>query len=115
MVWRFAALHIAGQDAALAVFGITFMVVRLARNDWPDRFGARLVLVLGFVAQTIAYAGLVFATSTTASIARWGWLCDAVPMLCHDRNASLWRSRTHNGPWRADLRLGARRRIGQIA
>ncbi|MGO4717311.1 MFS transporter [Bradyrhizobium sp. 2TAF24] len=73
LVPRFAALQLAGQNLALAVFGLTFMVTRFAGSSSVDRFGARRVLLIAFVVEAAGLAGL--------SVAHTSWLalaCTAV-------------------------------------
>ncbi len=58
LVPRFAALHFAGQNFALTVFGIAFMMTRLLGSGYVDRFGAKRVLLLAFLIESAGLAGL---------------------------------------------------------
>ena len=58
---RFAALDLAGQDFALTVFGIAFMVTRFLGSGYADRLGGRRVLLAAFLIEAAGLAGLYFA------------------------------------------------------
>jgi len=64
LVPRFESLQLPGQQLALAVFGLSFITCRLVGSGWVDRFGARRVLVVSFVIEAIALAGLAVNVST---------------------------------------------------
>jgi predicted MFS family arabinose efflux permease len=55
---RFAALDFAGQNFALTVFGIAFMVTRFLGSGYAGRFGARRVLLSAFLIESAGLAGL---------------------------------------------------------
>ena len=61
LVPRFAALDLAGQDFALTVFGIAFMVTRFLGSGYADRLGGRRVLLAAFLIEAAGLAGLYFA------------------------------------------------------
>jgi MFS family permease len=58
LVPRFAALDFAGQNFALTVFGIAFMITRFLGSGYADRFGARRVLLSAFLIESAGLAGL---------------------------------------------------------
>jgi MFS family permease len=58
LVPRFAALGFAGQNFALTVFGIAFMVTRFLGSGYADRFGGRHVLLSAFLIESAGLAGL---------------------------------------------------------
>jgi len=60
LVPRFAALHFAGQNFALPVFGIAFMVTRFLGSGFAHRFGGRRVLLSAFLIESLGLAGLFF-------------------------------------------------------
>jgi MFS family permease len=61
LVPRFASLGFAGQNFALAVFGIAFMFTRFLGSGYAARFGGRRVLLSAFLIESIGLAGLSFA------------------------------------------------------
>jgi MFS family permease len=61
LVPRFAALHFAGQNFALTVFGIAFMITRFLGSGYADRFGGRRVLLSAFLIESAGLAGLSLA------------------------------------------------------
>ncbi|MDY7578801.1 MFS transporter [Herbaspirillum sp. RTI4] len=69
LVPRFAALHLAGQDLALAVFGLAFILTRFVGSPWVDRFGVRPVLFIAFLCEAAGLAGLSVAGTTAAGFA----------------------------------------------
>jgi MFS family permease len=58
LVPRFAALDFTGQNFALTVFGIAFMVTRFLGSGYADRFGGRRVLLSAFLIEAMGLAGL---------------------------------------------------------
>jgi len=58
LVPRFAALGFAGQNFALTVFGIAFMITRFLGSGYAARFGGRRVLLSAFLVESIGLAGL---------------------------------------------------------
>jgi len=58
LVPRFAALDFAGQNFALTVFGIAFMITRFLGSGYADRFGGRRVLLSAFLIESAGLAGL---------------------------------------------------------
>ncbi|MFA5947900.1 MAG: MFS transporter [Candidatus Gracilibacteria bacterium] len=58
LVPRFAALDFAGQNFALTVFGIAFMITRFLGSGYADRFGAKRVLLAAFLIESVGLAGL---------------------------------------------------------
>jgi MFS family permease len=58
LVPRFAALDFAGQNFALTVFGIAFMITRLLGSGYVDWFGPRRVLLSAFLIESVGLAGL---------------------------------------------------------
>ncbi len=60
LVPRFAALDFAGQNFALTVFGIAFIMIRFLGSGYADRFGARRVLLSAFLIEFVGLAGLFF-------------------------------------------------------
>ncbi len=58
LVPRFAALDFAGQNFALTVFGIAFMVTRFVGSGYAHRFGGRRVLLSAFLIESAGLAGL---------------------------------------------------------
>lgn len=69
LVPRFAALHLAGQDLALAVFGIAFMLTRFAGSPSVDRFGARRVILIVFLVEAAGLGGLALVQTTLPAFA----------------------------------------------
>ncbi len=61
LVPRFAALDFAGQDFALTVFGVAFMITRFLGSGYADRFGGRRVLLSAFLIESVGLAGLFLA------------------------------------------------------
>lgn len=61
LVPRFAALGFAGQNFALTVFGIAFMITRFLGSGYAARFGGRRVLLSAFVIESAGLAGLSLA------------------------------------------------------
>jgi MFS family permease len=61
LVPRFAALDFAGQNFALTVFGITFMITRFLGSGYAARFGGRRVLLSAFLIESVGLAGLSLA------------------------------------------------------
>jgi MFS family permease len=58
LVPRFAALDFAGQNFALTVFGIAFMMTRFLGSGYAARFGGRRVLLSAFLIESAGLAGL---------------------------------------------------------
>jgi MFS family permease len=58
---HFAALDFAGQNFALTVFGIAFMIARFLGSGYADRFGGRRVLLSAFLIESLGLAGLFLA------------------------------------------------------
>jgi MFS family permease len=58
LVPRFAALGFAGQNFALTVFGIAFMITRFLGSGYADRFGGRRVMLSAFLIEAAGLAGL---------------------------------------------------------
>ncbi len=58
LVPRFAALGFAGQNFALTVFGIAFMITRFLGSGYAHRFGGRRVLLSAFLIESVGLAGL---------------------------------------------------------
>jgi MFS family permease len=58
LVPRFAALDFAGQNFALTVFGIAFMITRFLGSGYAARFGGRRVLLSAFLIESVGLAGL---------------------------------------------------------
>jgi MFS family permease len=58
LVPRFAALDFAGQNFALTVFGVAFMITRFLGSGYADRFGGRRVLLSAFLIESVGLAGL---------------------------------------------------------
>ncbi|MEI9850779.1 MAG: MFS transporter [Sphingomonas sp.] len=58
LVPRFAALGFAGQNFALTVFGVAFMITRFLGSGSADRFDARRVLLSAFLIESLGLAGL---------------------------------------------------------
>jgi MFS family permease len=58
LVPRFEALDFAGQNFALTVFGVAFMMTRFLGSGYADRFGARHVLLSAFLIESVGLAGL---------------------------------------------------------
>jgi MFS family permease len=85
LVPRFAALDFAGQNFALTVFGIAFMITRFLGSGYADRFGARRVLLSAFLIESVGLAGLflthvewlAFASTALTGAGRrpTGWAC----------------------------------------
>lgn len=63
LVPRFAALHLAAQNFALAAFGVAFVATRFLGSPWVDRFGAKRVLFIALLVEATGLAGL-FVTQT---------------------------------------------------
>jgi MFS family permease len=61
LVPRFAALGFAGQDLALTVFGVAFMITRFVGSGYAARFGGRRVLFSAFLVEAVGLAGISFA------------------------------------------------------
>jgi MFS family permease len=61
LVPRFAALGFAGQNFALTVFGIAFMMTRFLGSGYAARFGGRRVLLTAFVIESVGLAGISLA------------------------------------------------------
>jgi MFS family permease len=61
LVPRFAALDFAGQNFALTVFGIAFMITRFLGSGYAARFGGRRVLLSAFLIEAAGLAGLFLA------------------------------------------------------
>lgn len=57
---RFEALHLMGQEFALAVFGVAFMITRFVGSPSVDRFGARRVLLVALLIEAAGLGGLSF-------------------------------------------------------
>jgi MFS family permease len=60
LVPRFAALDFAGQNFALSVFGVAFMITRFLGSGYAARFGGRRVLLSAFLIESAGLAGLSF-------------------------------------------------------
>jgi MFS family permease len=58
LVPHFAALDFAGQDFALTVFGIAFMITRFLGSGYAHRFGGRRVLLSAFLIESVGLFGL---------------------------------------------------------
>jgi MFS family permease len=58
LVPHFVALDFAGQNFALTVFGIAFMMTRFLGSGYADRFGGRRVLLSAFLIESAGLAGL---------------------------------------------------------
>lgn len=58
LVPRFSALALPGQNLALTVFGIAFMITRFLGSGYADRFGAKRVLLSAFLVESLGLAGL---------------------------------------------------------
>jgi len=58
LVPRFAALGFPGQNFALTVFGVAFMITRFLGSGYAARFGGRRVLVSAFLVEAVGLAGL---------------------------------------------------------
>jgi MFS family permease len=58
LVPRFTALGFAGQNFALTVFGIAFMITRFLGSGYAARFGGRRVLLSAFLLESVGLAGL---------------------------------------------------------
>ena len=58
LVPRFAALDFAGQNFALTVFGIAFIITRFLGSGYAARFGGRRVLLSAFLIESVGLAGL---------------------------------------------------------
>jgi MFS family permease len=58
LVPRFAALDFAGQNFALSVFGLAFMITRFLGSGYAARFGGRRVLLSAFLIESAGLAGL---------------------------------------------------------
>jgi MFS family permease len=69
LVPRFEALHLAGQNLALAVFGLAFMITRFVGSPSVDRFGAWRVLTVAFLVEAAGLGGLFFARSAGPAFA----------------------------------------------
>ena len=61
LVPRFAALDFAGQNFALTVFGVAFMITRFLGSGYAHRFGGRRVLLSAFLIEATGLAGLFLA------------------------------------------------------
>ncbi len=114
LVPRFAALDFAGQNFALTVFGIAFMITRFLGSGYADRFGGRRVLLSAFL---IEFSGACWLISHPCGVARFRLdrinSCGAFPAdsernePCHGSRGS---ARTYRGLGRSDVRLGLGRR-----
>ena len=102
LVPRFAALGFAGQNFALTVFGIAFMMTRFLGSGYADRFGARPVLLSAFLVESVGLAGLFLThreslafASTALTAAGLSLLIPSVTSLVteaadpHERTAAL--------------------------
>lgn len=58
LVPRFAALDFAGQNFALSVFGVAFMITRFLGSGYAARFGGRRVLLSAFLIESAGLGGL---------------------------------------------------------
>jgi MFS family permease len=65
LVPRFVVLDFAGQNFALTVFGVAFMITRFLGSGYADRFGGRRVLLSAFLIEAAGLAGL-FLTDVEA-------------------------------------------------
>ncbi|WP_354456842.1 transposase family protein [Methylobacterium sp. 1030] len=81
LVPRFVALHLAGQDFALAAFGIAFMATRFLGSPAVDHFGARRVLVVAFCVEATGLAGLALARTAAPAFACTALTGAALAML----------------------------------
>jgi len=88
LVPRFAALDFAGQNLALTVFGIAFMITRFLGSGCAHRFGARRVLLSAFLIESVGLAGLFLTqvewlafTSTAVTAAGLSLLIPSVTSL----------------------------------
>jgi MFS family permease len=61
LVPRFAALDFAGQNFALTVFGVAFIITRFLGSAYADRFGGRRVLLPAFLIESAGLAGVFLA------------------------------------------------------
>jgi MFS family permease len=102
LVPRFAALDFAGQNFALTVFGIAFMITRFLGSGYADRFGGRRVLLSAFLIESAGLAGLFLTrvewlafASTALTAAGLSLLIPSVTSLVteaadpHERTAAL--------------------------
>ena len=102
LVPRFAALGFAGQNFALTVFGIAFMMTRFVGSGYAARFGGRRVLLAAFLIESAGLAGLSLThvewlafTSTAAAAAGLSLLIPSVTSLVteaanpHERTAAV--------------------------
>jgi MFS family permease len=55
---HFAALDFAGQNFALTVFGVAFMITRFLGSGYAARFGGKRVLLSAFLIESVGLAGL---------------------------------------------------------
>jgi MFS family permease len=62
LVPRFAALRLPGEQFALAIFGVAFMLTRFLGSPAVDRCGASAVLVLALIVETLGLLGLSLAS-----------------------------------------------------
>lgn len=69
LVPRFAALHLAGQDLALAVFGMAFMITRFVGSASVDHFGAQRVILIVFLVEAAGLGGLALVQTTVSAFA----------------------------------------------
>jgi MFS family permease len=58
LVPRFASLDFVGQNFALTVFGVAFMITRFLGSGYADRFGGRRVLLSAFLIESVGLTGL---------------------------------------------------------
>ena len=102
LVPRFAALGFAGQNFALTVFGIAFMITRFVGSGYAARFGGRRVLLSAFLIESAGLAGLSLThvewlafTSAAAAAAGLSLLIPSVTSLVteaanpHERTAAV--------------------------
>ena len=102
LVPRFAALGFAGQNFALTVFGIAFMITRFLGSGFANRFGGRRVLLSAFLIESAGLAGLFFThlewfafASTALTAAGLSLLIPSVTSLVteaanpHERTAAV--------------------------
>jgi len=102
LVPRFAALGFPGQNFALTVFGLAFMITRFLGSGYADRFGGRRVLLFAFLIEALGLAGLFLTnvewlafTSTALTASGLSLLIPSVTSLVteaahpHERTAAL--------------------------
>ncbi len=61
LVPHFAALDFTGQNFALTVFGVAFMITRFLGSGYAARFDGRRVLLLAFLIESVGFTGLFLA------------------------------------------------------